>query len=157
MPGPFINNDGYEPASWDEPKKPAKPTEPTKAEMLAAESQANIERMDKLSIASTNEMLKLTEWKPDCQGKMDFDIDLLQLSTRYYPDNTAYATLYLQAEGAGIELAKFFSEPGNHMGAPDARVEIVEMARAQIQKYVYALLRVTDPAIIQKAVEKAGL
>jgi hypothetical protein len=36
------------------------------------------------------------KWKNDCQDKQDFDINVLQILTRYYGrDNTARPTIYL--------------------------------------------------------------
>lgn len=31
------------------------------------------------------------EWTPDCQGKQDYDADLVHLSTRYWPAGGGYA------------------------------------------------------------------
>lgn len=121
----------------------------------------NIENADKLSKLIAAEVTKKTEWTPDCMGKMDFDISLFNLSTRYYPDNTAYGTLYLSTEGGGcvdgIKLAEFKSEPGEKLGAPDAKAELEKLAREHITKFVYALLRVTEPQVIRDALKEAGL
>lgn len=121
----------------------------------------HIQRSGKLSQAVAYEVVKQTEWTPDCQGKFDFDITLFSLSTRYYSDNTAYATLYLSTEGGdevcGIELAKFKSEPGNQLGAPSAKDELEAMARTHIQKFVNALLQAADPEVVKEAFEKAGM
>lgn len=32
------------------------------------------------------------EWKPDCQGKWDYDADLVMLSCRYWPRGGGYTT-----------------------------------------------------------------
>ena len=33
------------------------------------------------------------EWTPDCQGKQDYDADLVHLSTRYWPRGGGYAEM----------------------------------------------------------------
>lgn len=33
------------------------------------------------------------EWTPDCQGKQDFDADLVRLSSRFYPRGGGYSEL----------------------------------------------------------------
>lgn len=35
------------------------------------------------------------KWTHDCCGKMDFDFNIINASTRYWPDNTAKCTIYL--------------------------------------------------------------
>lgn len=42
-----------------------------------------------------NEIEFETEWTSDCQGKQDFDFNVLTVSTRYWPDNTAKPAIYL--------------------------------------------------------------
>ena len=44
-------------------------------------------------------------WTPDCQGKWDYDADLVKLSTRYWPENysrdnrpSAKASIMMQEE-----------------------------------------------------------
>ena len=32
-------------------------------------------------------------WKPDCQGKWDFDFPLVRVSSRYWPDFTATSSI----------------------------------------------------------------
>lgn len=128
---------------------------------MSTEQAEQLERLNKLSFAVTDACISQSDWKPDCMGKMDFDITLFNLCSRSYPDNTAYGTLYLSTEGNkcidGIALAEFKSEPGEHLGAPKAQDELQRMAREHIQKFVYALLRITDPANLEKAMKEAGL
>lgn len=88
------------------------------------------------------------EWTPDCQGKQDYDADLVQLSTRYWPRGggfhildtgtrvwagnearseikpSAHATIYLQDE----KLAE-----ANFEGATEAEVKAQVEAWAQQQ------------------------
>lgn len=33
------------------------------------------------------------EWEPDCQGKQDFDADLVRLSSRFYPQGGGWSEL----------------------------------------------------------------
>ena len=41
------------------------------------------------------------EWTPDCQGKQDYDADLVSLSTRYWPRGGGYAEM--TADGRWLE------------------------------------------------------
>lgn len=159
MPGMGIINDGYDNDAWHDEQEALRAAQ--KAGSNMTDQEKYLETLNKLATAVTAETIKNTEWKPDCSEKWDFDISLFSLSTRSYPDNTAYATLYLSTDGGsssyGIPLLEFQAEPGKHLGAHSAREEIVRMANEQIPKFVYALLRITDPKIIQEAAKKAGL
>ena len=42
------------------------------------------------------------EWKPDCQGKQDFDGEILVLSTRYWPRGGGY--MLLRNDGNGVRF-----------------------------------------------------
>jgi hypothetical protein len=35
------------------------------------------------------------EWTSDCCGKQDYDINIIRVSTRYWPDYTVKSTIYL--------------------------------------------------------------
>lgn len=41
------------------------------------------------------------EWTPDCQGKQDYDADLVRLSTRYWPRGGGYSDM--TADGRWLE------------------------------------------------------
>jgi len=41
------------------------------------------------------------KWTPDCQGKQDYDADLVRLSTRYWPRGGGYAEM--TADGRWLE------------------------------------------------------
>lgn len=164
MPGPGLLNDGYESDDWHDEQdalRAARLLQMEKPVEQKPEVDVMLDKLQKLSGMVANAVVNQTEWKPDCQGKADFDITLFSLSSRSYPDNTAYGTLYLSTEGGrcvdGIAIAEFHSEPGKHLGAPNAQDELKRMANEHIQKFVYALLRITDPKVVEEAAKKAGL
>lgn len=63
-------------------------------------------------------MMRLeAEWKPDCQGKQDYDADLVRLSTRYWPRGGGFLT---------------FDTGTREWAGNEARPEIKPSARATI-------------------------
>lgn len=113
------------------------------------------DRIEKFAQALLDEDLKNTEWKPDCQGKFDFDFDILQISTRFYSDNTVYSSLYLGTDFE-VELARFEIEPGSQLGAPCAKRELEERLRTALKSFYVSLLGTGDPEVVEKAMTKAG-
>lgn len=45
---------------------------------------------NKSMVKFVNNMIDTAEWTHDCNGKQDLDFPILQASTRYYPDYTAF-------------------------------------------------------------------
>lgn len=95
------------------------------------------------------------EWTSDCQGKQDYDADLLRLSTRYYPRGGGFsiltpdhkwqendarpsippgatATIYLQDEP--LTSASFEAETES-----EVKAKVEEWAREQFAKVVNAM------------------
>ncbi len=44
------------------------------------------------------DITKVAEWTPDCQGKQDLDFEILSVSTRYWPDNSAKVTFLAEGQ-----------------------------------------------------------
>jgi len=59
------------------------------------------------------------EWTPDCQGKWDYDADLVRVSSRYWPRCGGFMAMYRDDTGVRVE-------------DNDARPEIRPSARASI-------------------------
>lgn len=60
------------------------------------------------------DLIDTAEWTNDCCGKKDLDFPLLQCSTRYYPDMTAYPKFMIYNNAT--DEYEFFLEAG--MDAP---------------------------------------
>lgn len=83
------------------------------------------------------------EWKPDCQGKQDYDADLVQLSTRYWP------------RGGGFSI---FNTATGEFADNDARPEIKPSAKASIliqgEELASARFEGDDEAEVKAEVER---
>lgn len=114
------------------------------------------ERIEKFAEALITEEHKHTNWKPDCQGKADFDYPVLHVSTRSYSDNSAYSTLYI-GNAALVPILELKVENQNLMGAPSAQRDIEQRLKEATKAFYVALLKLGDPELIEKEMTKAGI
>jgi hypothetical protein len=79
------------------------------------------------------------EWTTDCGGKMDYDSDLLKLSTRYWPDHTAKAQIYINVKDDfhGIQLATQWFEGETK---EDVQDQVEKWVNEQFNKIIRILL-----------------
>lgn len=88
------------------------------------------------------------KWELDCQAKQDFDIPLIEVSTRYYPDFTAYPSIVLfvagNRHGSYITLARTEIK-GKSESEVKAGVE--QWAREQLTKLIVGNVRMFDPEL----------
>lgn len=82
------------------------------------------------------------EWKPDCQGKWNYDCDLVQLSSRYFPQPRPSATASIRigdlAEGAYETLARAEFEGDTEM---EVKAKVEQWAKVMIARVEAAVRR----------------
>lgn len=81
-----------------------------------------------------SDILEGAAWTDDCQGKKNFDLNIVQLSTRYWPNHTASASILVRGN---MVASKDFE--GRSEVEVKYRVEI--WARESITKVMDAVVR----------------
>lgn len=63
-------------------------------------------RLGLITTPLVNEMIENAEWSLDCHDKQNFDFNVLSVDTRYYPDFSAYSSIYLRLDkhGTGVNV-----------------------------------------------------
>lgn len=80
-------------------------------------------------------VMECAKWTPDCSGKQDFDIPLISISTRYWPDHTAVASLMLwenaSTHGDYTELSR---ENFNAKSEAELKVQVQAWVKQELVK-----------------------